>query len=65
MKHDAIDIVDLSGIQDACHPLTQILVFLSHAGDKTKKTSFSDKLGLFCVCFFITQIRPYFSFHPS
>ena len=46
MKHDAIEIADLSGIQDACHVLTQIGFFVPRSWQDEKN-------------FFLCQVRAF------
>ena len=51
MKHDAIDIADLSGIQDACHVLTQIGFFCPTLVTRRKKLLSLPSKGFFVFVF--------------
>ena len=51
MKHDAIEIADLSGIQDACHVLTQIGFFVPRSWQDEKNFFLCQVTAFLCLFF--------------
>ena len=51
MNHDAIEIADLSGIQEACHVLTQIGFFVPRSWQDEKNFFLCQVRAFLCLFF--------------